>query len=200
MVDQWLTSWIEARNIAGEFARTSSADKPIIDVEIAEEWAKAMKLEWGTEITEIKSWAPNPPDCVATCDGKPLSIELVEFIDGSRVAKNAAAKKIGIAYPTHCHGPDFINSIWTKDRFVTKLIDLIDAKNGKYAKRDVSVDAIVIHTDEPFLARSQVEDWLAGCKFEAHSQLRSAFLLMTYDPAIKRWPIFLLFGSQRCVN
>jgi hypothetical protein len=48
---------------------------------------------------------------------------------------------------------------------------------------------IVVHTDEPLLSRSTVQDYLKGHRFPKQEHVSRALLLLSYDPVFNNAPI-----------
>jgi hypothetical protein len=127
---------------------------------------------------------PNdPPDCEAqTESGERLAIEVTELIDGQAIQ----AFKEGHVY-------DWAE--WTK-KFHSVLTERISKKNGCFPKLKEPPYAgryiVVVHTDEPELSSPVVEAFLANHRLEKPNSIDRAFLVLSYDPAIRRCPYFEL--------
>lgn len=126
----------------------------------------------------------DPPDCEATDrQGRRVAIEVTELVDPKGIA-NYQAGRIGEW------------AVWSRDSFLAGITDRLAAK----AKRTGALKdgpypggyAVVIFTDEPHLNQAAVNAYLKGHRFPAFDGLVMAFLLLGYDPAIKRCPWFRL--------
>ncbi len=179
----------------GMFGRRSQSDRVIVEVSTVEEWARAVASEFGTHVTGICICKDDPPDCIATIDGRHISIELAELVDSNRIIDSVKAVEAGYE-PPHYHGKSFEKAQWSKDRFFTELNSLIDKKDLKYQKNKFVFDVLLIHTDETWLSPVQAKSWLAEDKIETRISFKSAFLLMTNEPGYaNHWPVFQLFGE-----
>jgi hypothetical protein len=160
-----------------------------------EEWASAVKSEFGLHVTNVRSCQTDPPDCCADIEGRSISIELAELTDGNRLKESVTAIEAGQDLPHH-QGQAFLDTQWSRDRFFKELSHLIDKKAKKYESENLVFDVLLVHTDEPWLSPQKVRDWLAEKDVEPRNVFRSAYLLMTYVPGYAHhWPVFLLFGS-----
>lgn len=126
----------------------------------------------------------DPPDCEATdSEGRRVAIEVTELVDPKGIA-NYQAGRIGEW------------AVWSQSSFLAGITDRLAAK----AKRTAALKdgpypggyAVVIFTDEPHLNQAAVNAYLKGHRFPAFDGLSMAFLLLGYDPAIKRCPWFRL--------
>ena len=191
-----LKPWSVAMNKRGIFGRRTQQDKPIVDASTATDWATAVKSVFGLRVTNINSCETDPPDCYANFEGRRISIELAELVDGNRLKESVAAIDAG-KEPPHNQGQAFFDTQWSKDRFFKQLSALIDKKNTKYERDKLVFDVLIVHTDEPWLSARQVEYWLAETNIEPRGSFKNAYFLITYDPAYAdHWPVFHLFGSN----
>jgi hypothetical protein len=79
-----------------------------------------------------------------------------------------------------------------REEFIRALQERIDAKDqAKLKGGPYSRYILVVHTDEMFLAATQIEQWLAGAAFRA-SRITDILLGLSYDPANKGCPVFRL--------
>jgi hypothetical protein len=187
--------WIAEMNKRGTFAAQNPQDRTIMEASTAGEWALAVKEKFGLLITNVRPCQTDPPDCYADFEGKSISIELAELVDGHRLRESVIANETG-QDPPHLYGKAFLNTQWSKDRFFRELAILIDKKTAKYENHNSAFDVLLVHTDEPWLSPQQVSNWLADKVVEPRSVFRSAYLLMPYVPGyVHHWPVFLLFGS-----
>lgn len=131
---------------------------------------------------------PNdPPDCEAqNYQGERVAIEVTELVDGEAIHKFKKAEKERI--PTKW-------AKWTRDKFFAELQIRISAKDNRFHELKGAPYAggyiIVVHTDEIKLDRQTVLRYLDGHRFSA-SHINRAFLLLSYDPSVERYPYFEL--------
>lgn len=157
-----------------------------------EEWgvvcslAESLEADDALFFSDLKSRGrPNdPPDCEArTQDGRRLAIEVTELVDGKAIQ----------AYKAR-HVFDWAE--WPKEKFQSVLQERISSKGERFTQlKDAPYEGgyvVVVHSDEPELSRSTVEEFLSDLKFEIPSHVDRAFLVLSYDPAIERCPYFEL--------
>lgn len=125
----------------------------------------------------------DPPDCVAkAADGTSVAMEVTEVVCEQAVRINAqqdreAIKRMepGVAVMRRWERQDFIANV--SERLVDK--DAKKLKGGPYGTY-----VVVMHTDEPDLEHNKCEAWLRGHAFGPFRQIRDAYLLFSYMPAV----------------
>ncbi|MDP3761041.1 MAG: hypothetical protein Q8R01_11060 [Ramlibacter sp.] len=129
----------------------------------------------------------DPPDLEALdTAGERVAIEVTELVDGRAIQ----AFKAGRPY-------DWAE--WDKVKFLSSVSGLLKAKNVRFPKlKDGPYPGgyiVLTFTDEPELSRSTVESYLSGHVFTGCENVKRAFLLLSYDPAVGRCPYFELVKS-----
>lgn len=128
---------------------------------------------------------PNdPPDCEGIgANGARVAIEVTELVDGDAIR----AYKEGRVYEW---------SDWTRERFISALAELIDAKDKRFPHlKEPPYDGgyvVVVHCDEPTLSGITVRDYLEGYCLPRPLHISRALLILSYAPAIQRHPYFEL--------
>jgi len=126
----------------------------------------------------------DPPDCEGTDNqGRRVAIEVTELVDPKGISNYQAGRT-----------DQWI--VWTRDSFLAGINERLASK----AKRTRALKgapypggyAVIIFTDEPHLNRASVHTYLKNHRFPHFAGLSMAFLLLGYDPAIKRCPWFRL--------
>jgi hypothetical protein len=153
---------------------------------VATKLLESMELATDVHYRNLRPVAPHhdPPDCVADdLDGKPVGIEVTELVTREAVEANTE------------EGPAKYWD-WRPDE-VTRLLDFRVRKKddkafngGPYAER-----VLVVHSAEPILESGFVAEALADYILPCLRQLTSAYLVLKYEPALKRCPYFRL---RRC--
>ncbi len=155
-----------------------------------EEWGVATSLSQELAIDEVNIFTnlkrrgrPNdPPDCEAVdLDEKRVAIEVTELVDREAIK---AFKK----------GDVYAWAEWDVEKFRTSINSLAQAKalrhpllkDGPYTGGYI----VIIFTDEPNLNRENVSTWLNGFSVTSNVLEMKLFLLMSYDPAVGRYPYF----------
>ncbi len=128
---------------------------------------------------------PNdPPDCEAVdLDGNRVAIEVTELVDGDAIR----AFKEGRVY-------DWAD--WTREEFLLSLAERIAAKDKRYPYlKEPPYNGgyvVVVHSDEPMLSRTTVEDYLESYSIPKPVHITRVILVLSYDPTIQRCPYFEL--------
>lgn len=149
-----------------------------------------------TQISDVTHNPKDPPDFHAKCDGREIGIELTELVDGEFFRKRDRARKNSEHYSAHS-GEGLRDTQFDKQRFQDMLLTRISSKAGKYTKRDIKIDVLVVYTGEHWLTPEEVAQWLPDIKVERAPALKSIFFLMNYSPSYSQehWPVFNIYGE-----
>jgi hypothetical protein len=178
----------EARNKARGYADFFGwgADRDIEEWGVVTSLAESLKADGITLFTSLKRRGrPNdPPDCEALdSDGNRVAIEVTELVDGKAIQ----AYKAGKIYEW---------ADWDQDKFTLSLEALISRKDSRFNElKGAPYEGgyfIVVFTDEPMLNRTAVESFLRECNIKKPENITRAFLLVSYDPSIKKCPYYEL--------
>lgn len=113
-------------------------------------------------------------------DGSRIGIEITELVDG----RSVAAARIGKPYDWK----DWKNALLPElQKILHRKDNPTEIKGGPYSEY-----VLLIFSDEPWLEREYVERSLAEHIFERTSVIGRAFLLLSYDPHIQRYPCYEL--------
>lgn len=134
----------------------------------------------------------DPPDCDAvSVDGQRLAIEITELVDRPAIENLKRAEGCRGGFPYRYRWAD-----WPREKFLMCVAERLQAKASRFPEL---IDApypggyvVLIHTDEPLLPRRTVADYLSGYQFQIPPQVDRAFLLLSYDAAVKHCPCFEL--------
>ncbi|MAQ44343.1 MAG: hypothetical protein CL812_00545 [Confluentimicrobium sp.] len=189
--DHWVALMNKGHGYAGVFNYSpGTTDKRIVERATIERWRAAIAESFDLKISAPRANATDPPDFHAEIAGRVVSIELMQMVDyGHKVRADHGE--------TPFAGQMYLDMQWTRDRLIAKLNDDIAKKGRKYAKQGVTIDILVIHTAEPWLTAQQVETWRVGPDVQPHPNIRSASLLLTYEPGrgTDEWPVFMVYGD-----
>jgi hypothetical protein len=117
-------------------------------------------------------------------DGRNILIEVTELVDGSALA---VAKK-GIAVPDE-------TLVWSASKFSAQLSKAIFDKQRKYANQAVTIDVLLVHTDD-WLSALNVEQWLTEFAALSTPNILCTWLLLTHDdraPSTGDWAVLKVF-------
>jgi hypothetical protein len=135
----------------------------------------------------IRGRGQDPPDLEALdANGRRVAVEVTELVDGSAIEEHKAGNR-------------YHSAEWDEAKFLSRTAALLKAKNerlpnlkgGPYPGGYV----VILFTDEPELPRTRVEAFLAKAVFEMPN-VTKAFLLLSYDPQLGRYPCFELAKSE----
>lgn len=112
-----------------------------------------------------------------------MAIEVTELVDSNAIR----AFKAGRTY-------DWAE--WSKEKFLAAVEERIDAKDSCFPNlKEPPYDGgyiVLLHTDEPKLPRQVVDSYLKDHRFKKPKHVTRAFLLLSYDPSIFRYPYYEL--------
>lgn len=140
-----------------------------------------------TDVT-IRGRGNDPPDLEARCSsGSRVAFEITELVDSQ-------------AIQTYLAGRPYESAEWNKEKFLSTLSTLLSAKNERFHNLKGAPYpggyVVVVFTDEPELPCSTVAAYLQGHVFTGLRNVDRAFLLLSYDPTLKRCPYFELIKDS----
>lgn len=126
----------------------------------------------------------DPPDLEALdSEDRRVAFEITELVDGEAIK----AYKAGRTY-------DWAD--WPQAKFISTIHSLLQSKNDKYYKlKDQPYPGgyvVVIFTDEPELQYPKVKTYLQGQRFLGIGKVSRAFLVLSYNPVVSRYPYYEL--------
>jgi hypothetical protein len=147
---------------------------------VVEELLVSLNRSAGFGLHSPQIFAPDPPDC--TClnpSGECVAIEVAEVVCEEAARLNAQGHKV------------YRN--WRPGELVEHIALQLKDKDRKAFQGGPYQGIIAcLFTDEPALAVQQVTAELGGHGFGPFAQLTAAFLLFSYDPATKLYPLVQL--------
>lgn len=153
-------------------------DKPVGEREAA----RKVLTEAGFEVTDLNSRKEDPPDCEASVNGAWCGIEVTELLHRPALEQSIQALRARQAgrEPEKPEG----YFAWDRDSLLAALQELIDRKDkaklkgGRYERY-----ILVIVTDEFFLDRHTVKDFLREATFQA-DLITDVLLGLSYHPSL----------------
>jgi hypothetical protein len=117
------------------FASPDRATRKIVERQTVEEWGRSMSGAFGDDVSDITSVQQDPPDCTATFNGVPISVELSELLHGNVLHRIKRARLAGGPPPA------FEELQWTPQLFAEQLNRIISTKQAKLARagRDATI-------------------------------------------------------------
>jgi len=131
---------------------------------------------------QIVAQKPDPPDFKATDhSGRAIGVELTELVSEEAIRENIKVK----GKQEH-----YVYKDWTPADFICAVQERLDNKAHKqYNGGPYDELHLVIFTDEPVLTYEECEKLLKAHVFKTANQLRRAYVLFSYDPGSKTYPI-----------
>ena len=120
----------------------------------------------------------DPPDCEATdLSGERIGIEVTELVDPFAIEQ---FKKSGV----------YKWAQWDRDKIIRALNERLNAKDrpANIKGGPYTTYIVIIFTDEPHLNEIYVNSLLKDILFEKRKLINRAFLLLSYDPKVKKYP------------
>ena len=194
---------INLRNgYASVYASETDTQKAIVEQLTALDWCQSMRELFDIELSNLQTNCSDPPDIWVWYGENRLGVELVEFVDGDHLARAKSRRPKNIEHPpvsleSPYSGKLFVDSQWTRNRFIEKLQAVIANKSIRYTEKGVVIDVLLIHTDEPWLEAGNVELWLSDGLIVPPENIVAGFLMFSYRPGEKPgYPLFHIFGPH----
>ena len=131
--------------------------------------------------------AEDPPDISAiSSDGQKIGVEITELVSNEAIQAQIRGDRAAQV-------ADMVK--WPNERIIESIQERIDSKN------DVSPDIkakyqrfiLLLHTDEFSLTYTNVEQAINGKVWGNTENLDEGYLLFSYDPFTKSYPVLKLF-------
>lgn len=187
---RWARIINKGHGYAGVFNYDNNVDKRIVENNIIEEWRTSMRAEFDVQMGVPQPNPNDPPDFFVSIWDQNLNVELVQLVEQEH--KRRATKD-----ETPFASQLFLDMQWSKERFLSKLVQIITKKGEKYRQRGLDIDVLLIHTAETWLTSTKVQMWLEGENVDAHPSIRTVHLLFEYEPSRggDHWPVVPVYGE-----
>ena len=159
-------------------------DKGEKELGVVEELIVALNRGEALGLHSPKEFSPDPPDCVCLdASDRPVAIEVAEVVCRTTICLNAQGHSV------------YRN--WRPGELRDEVGRVLTAKDGKTLHGGPYHAVIAcLFTDEPALTLPQATAELDGRAFGPFKQLTNAYLLFSYDPGSRIYPLVRL-GIQR---
>ena len=161
------------------------SDKPTKEIGVVEELLISLNKELGLGLHSLQSFNPDPPDCIClnTYD-QLVAIEVVEVVCQEAVRLNAKGNDV--------------YRLWGRGELAPHIEQLLKRKDKKTYHGGPYGEVIVcLFTDELTLSPDFVSDELRSVFWGPYKQISSAFLLLSYNPESRVYPVFQIkLGNQ----
>lgn len=123
---------------------------------------------------------PDPPDCICLNElNERVAIEVTEVVCEDAARLNA-------------QGHDVFRN-WKDGELADRIAEQLADKDGKKFHGAPYAEVIVcLFTDEPLLTIDRIQQELGELYFGPFAQVTSAYLLVSYDPRTKTYPVFTI--------
>ncbi len=161
-------------------------DRDLEELGVLQSLATALDTEGSLFFSDLtlRGRSNDPPDCEAlSLQGQRIAFEVTELVNPETIRAHQAGNTYEFAE-------------WPSEKFHARLAELLIRKDARYPDLKGAPYhggyIVVIFTDEPLLSRTTVETLLKTWKPLAVSYIHKAYLLLSYDPNIQRYPHFSL--------
>lgn len=150
------------------------------EVNIAALFAMSRLQDGGEKLDKIRP-GPDPPDCEAADEaGALVGIEVTELVDSRAIR---ASKR----------GNPWVYAAWPREKLVAAIQQIVLRKSAlPTGTTDYPRYLLLVHTDETELEIDYLRETLRGTAFAQNGRLTEAYLLVSYDPRIKKYPYLRL--------
>lgn len=152
-------------------------DKEGKELGVAEELVAALNAGGSLQLSGLVLCNPDPPDLTCqNAQGERIAIEVSEIVCEEAVRLNQLGQDVYRVWQPGELRTGITERLARKDR--------ISLRGGPY--RSIYV---CLFTDEMMLTQKSVNEELANTKFGPFNQITGAFLLFSYDPETKSYPV-----------
>jgi hypothetical protein len=159
----------------GGFRFSAESYRQIEEREDARDALQAAQLNFERLVHHGKG--EDPPDCEAVVDGDRWGIELTELLHQASLEQRV-------------NGDGSAHHEWTREDFLAALRERIGRKDdpstikgGPYQRY-----LLIIRTNEMYLWRERIQEFLAGEEFEC-ARITDAYIALDYNPALRDYPV-----------
>ncbi len=155
-------------------------NKQIKELGVVKELLTALNNTANLGLHSPRFFEQDPPDCVcANIEGADVAIEVTEVVCSEALSQNAQGKDV--------------YRVWKSGELASHIEHLLSGKDKKTYHGGPYVNTLVcLFTDEPMLTFDFVKAELTSISFGPFLQLTSAFLLFSYEPVSKSYPVIAL--------
>lgn len=156
------------------------SDKPRKELGVVEELIASLNRSAGLDLHSPQIQQPDPPDCFCSnASGERVGIEVAEVVCKNAARLNAQGKNV--------------MRVWGVGELAAHIAHRLKEKDGKaYHGGPYAALIACLFTDEPMLSLAQATAELSSHRFGPFKQLTSAYLLFSYEPSIKSYPVLHL--------
>jgi len=147
---------------------------------VVEELVKSLNAAGYANLRKPQLCRPDPPDCTCLNSlGESVAVEVVEAVCEHAARRTAQGESVFRK--------------WREGEFRNHIARLLREKDQKTYHGGPYAETIAcVFTDEPLLTAQDISSDFDGVRFGPFHQLTSGFLLLSYDPSTKSYPVFPL--------
>jgi len=147
---------------------------------VVEELIASLNARAGRHLGNLRAQRPDPPDCICEdAEGKAIGVEVSEIVCGIAASKNARGEKV--------------YRVWQPGELTDTIRTRLEEKDKKTFHGGPYASIIVcLFTDEPALTHEIAVGELHPQSFGPFRQISAAYLLFSYDPGSKSYPLIPL--------
>lgn len=156
------------------------SDREQAELGVAEELVRSLELSGLRRLRNLTSYRPDPPDCICVNEGEgSVAIEVSEVVCAVAARLNAQGSNV--------------YRDWQPGEFRDRVASLLTTKDKKKFHGGPYAEIVVcLFTDEPAMTSDRIAMELKGATFGPFCQLTAAYLVVSYDPATKGYPVYVL--------
>lgn len=172
---------IEALNKGRRYAAFwESLDKDVKEIGAGKEFVTSLHAQFDVELCDLSLQRPDPPDLIGIDEnGLRVGVELAEVVCRETVERNEKGEEVF--------------RVWRTGELSAALSDALSRKDRKTYYGGPLVQLYVcLFTDEPALTPDSARAELATAQFGPFEKITRSFLLFSYDPGTKTYPMLEL--------
>jgi hypothetical protein len=160
------------------------SEKSQKELGVVEELIASLNCSAGLGLHSPQIQQPDPPDCYCfNASGERVGVEVAEVVCKRAAHLNAQGKNV--------------MRVWETGELAGHISHRLKDKDKKaYHGGPYAALIACLFTDEPMLSLAQAKSELGGLRFGPFKQLTSAYLLFSYEPSIKSYPLLRLEFEQ----
>jgi hypothetical protein len=147
---------------------------------VVEELVMALNRTGGLGLHSARECSPDPPDCICLdAEGRPVAIEVAELVCETAARLNAQGQAV--------------YRQWQPGELVRHIAQVLNGKDQKTFHGGPYESIIAcLFTDEPALTFAEANAELSAQTFGPFKQLTAGYLLFSYDPGTRTYPVVQL--------
>jgi hypothetical protein len=147
---------------------------------VSSEWLNTYGKENGYNEATLSTVNDQWPDCQVEeiISGKLCGIEVTELVDSECIRLNEMGKNVYRA--------------WDKNDLIKAIEERLNTKNNKSHGGKYKKLIVLIHTDEFEIRYDEYSSFIEQHRFSKMENIDEAYLLYSYDPIYKKYPVSVI--------